>query len=129
MQRAGGMEHVTACLERHGLFRIEGAAGSREPGALDDSDVTIMRMPVRPVHDMRRKSHALHIEPVAGRISSNRRQLRAMTIGQVLPPDLLGCQADEVRAGCQLRARRAAGYDRAGEARRERRDPSCAHSD
>src|SRR5262249_30211087 len=95
--RAAWMEHVAAFFEWDGFLRIERATRAGVPGALDDGDVAIMRMPMRTVHHVGGEPHPLHVQAITRRISGERCQLCAMAVGKVLPMDLSGRQTQEIR--------------------------------
>src|SRR4029077_20479496 len=95
VQRVRRMQHVAAWLHWYGLGGVKAASRPRVPRAFEDRDVAIVRMPVRSVHDVRRKPDTLLVDAVPGRITGQRRNLRAVTVGNVLPHDLVGSEAHE----------------------------------
>jgi hypothetical protein len=108
------MHHQATGWQRYGARDVEGRAGPGVPGALENGDVAVIRVPVRPIHHMGRKPDPYDVQTRLVRVAGKRGGLHAVAVRQSLPVNLGGFDADEDRIARRL-GREGAHSEQAGQ--------------
>ena len=120
MRCPGRVHHEAAGRHRYGVLHVESVAGAGIPCSLKHRDVARVRMPMWPIHYVRRKFRPHDVQSRLVGIALKRSHLRAVSAGHVQPMHFIGCDPEKLRVAGR-RGRAASDEEKAGrgEVRRE----------